>query len=60
MADDRLGFLCKIRLGKGLTAKLTYVGVRIFPSTCFFKNLSRKSTQWPYPSPQPDSDFGSS
>lgn len=45
MADDRLGFLCKTYLGKGLTAKLTYVGGRIFPSTCFFKNLLREPTQ---------------
>lgn len=37
MAEEHQGFLCKMRSGKGLPAKLMYVRVWGFPSTCFFK-----------------------
>lgn len=53
MAGDRLGLLCKTDLGKGLTAKLTYVEVRIFPRTCFFKNLEGVHSGSPIHLPSP-------
>lgn len=37
MTEERQGFLFKIRSEKGLPAKLMYVGVWGFPSTCFLK-----------------------